>query len=237
MRPRRRRPPDRPVRRRRRAPWRRSRQARRRRSAVQVRADGGVAVVGQTAGELLVELVPAGHVHDHDDAWEGTITVGPSDVGVDLVAIGAGDLDGAGAHARRGCRVERIPHSADGTTITFTSRESRVGHRLAEWATGRRLTAGRPPVPDGTVEDAQRGAWPIRTTDRTFVRPKSDQSDSRLVTRDSWLRPASRRGLRRVRLVHLLEVVAAGHHVLGAKDAARGQVQHPRHVGARAGAV
>src|SRR5215472_14507818 len=40
-------------------------------TAVQVGADGHIAVAGDAAGELLIELVPAGHVVDDDDAWVG----------------------------------------------------------------------------------------------------------------------------------------------------------------------
>ena len=42
-------------------------------SAVQVRADDDVAVVGEAAGELLIQLVPAGHVVNQDDAGERAI--------------------------------------------------------------------------------------------------------------------------------------------------------------------
>ena len=54
---------------------------------VEVRHDGDVAVFGEAACELAVELVPAGRVVGHDDARVGPVTVRACDVRVDLVAL------------------------------------------------------------------------------------------------------------------------------------------------------
>ena len=61
---------------------------------VQVGGDADVAVVGQLTSHFLGSLVPAGHVMNQDDAGEGAGAQGPGQVGVNLVAVVAIDVDG-----------------------------------------------------------------------------------------------------------------------------------------------
>ena len=83
-------------------------------AAVQVRADGGVAVIRQAASELLVELVPAWHVHHDHDAGERSVAFRPGDIRVNLVAVGAGVRRATRGHCRGSVRAERVPHGGRG---------------------------------------------------------------------------------------------------------------------------
>src|SRR5579871_4157172 len=80
-------------------------------AAVQIRTDGVVAMVREPARELLVELVPARHVHDDHHARRAISAFWSSDVRMDLITIGARNLDRASRHRLRSARVERIPHT------------------------------------------------------------------------------------------------------------------------------
>src|SRR3984893_8341187 len=63
---------------------------------VQVRYDRVVAVVGEVAGNLLGLVVIPGHVVDDDYAAARSLVEGAGAVGLDLVAVVAGDHDGLG---------------------------------------------------------------------------------------------------------------------------------------------
>jgi hypothetical protein len=80
---------------------------------VQVRADHGEPMPGQPVAELPVELVPAGHVMDGDDAAARAVAVRPGNVGVDLVAITGRIGDHLGADSVAFVRPERVPHARD----------------------------------------------------------------------------------------------------------------------------
>src|SRR6478672_3624157 len=69
-------------------------------------------MVGQSTGELLVELVPAGDVVHQHDARERPVALGPGNVGMDRVAVATGERLNPGAlrHVRIG--PERVPHIA-----------------------------------------------------------------------------------------------------------------------------
>ena len=62
-------------------------------AAVEVGADRRVSVVGETAGELPVELVPPGQVVGEHDTGVGPGPLGAGDVRVDEVAV-AGTVRG-----------------------------------------------------------------------------------------------------------------------------------------------
>src|SRR5207249_2875111 len=55
------------------------------------------------------ELVPSWHVHDDHDSGIGPVAVRTRDVRIDLVAIGAGEINWTGDDALRSGRVERVP--------------------------------------------------------------------------------------------------------------------------------
>jgi hypothetical protein len=55
--------------------------------AVQIGTDHGVAMIRQPPAELLIELIPAGHVVNGDDAREGTVALRARDIGMDQIAI------------------------------------------------------------------------------------------------------------------------------------------------------
>ena len=61
---------------------------------VQVRTDGGVAMLGEPAGDLDGRLVPAGHVMDDHDAGVVASARRPREVGVDRVAVVPAHLHG-----------------------------------------------------------------------------------------------------------------------------------------------
>src|SRR5262249_40851513 len=86
-------------------------------AAIQIRADGVVAVVGEAASEFLVQLVPTRHVVPEHDAGKRSVSFRPRDVRVDLIAVGGGDGRDARRDAGRSGRVERIPHTADATRV------------------------------------------------------------------------------------------------------------------------
>ena len=77
---------------------------------INIGAENAVAVLGETAGGFSEPLVPAGHMGNKNNSGERTITDGAGIIGVDAVAVIAGDADGFGNHSAVGACVERIPH-------------------------------------------------------------------------------------------------------------------------------
>ena len=76
---------------------------------VQVGHDGDIAVLGEAARELTVELIPARGMVNHDDARVRPRAVGSGDVGVDLIAAPSRHQRNAGHDAPFGVRPERVP--------------------------------------------------------------------------------------------------------------------------------
>jgi hypothetical protein len=94
---------------------------------VQVRADDRIAVIGQSAGELLVELVPSRHVMHGNNAWMVSIAIRASDIRVNLVAVGAGVRDDTSAGALRSVGAERVPHTVRPFPLTTSSDHDATG--------------------------------------------------------------------------------------------------------------
>ena len=68
-------------------------------AAVEIRCEGGITLVGELAGRLLVPVVPAGHVVQQDDAGKGPRSDRSGEISVDDVAAVAGDRHGFGEHS------------------------------------------------------------------------------------------------------------------------------------------
>ena len=105
----------------------------RRLAAVEVRADGEVAVRRELPGDLLHPLVLAGHVVDHHDAAESSLVERLGEIGLDLVAAVAREADGL--------RPQRVRHV-----------RARLPLRLN--LVIRRLISPRPAVPDAGDQES-----------------------------------------------------------------------------------
>ena len=78
-------------------------------SAEEVRTNGGVAVLRESAGELPVKLVPARHVVDHHNAGVRTRPEGPSKIGVHRVPVISTNGRRIRDHAFVGAGIQLVP--------------------------------------------------------------------------------------------------------------------------------